>query len=407
MNNNNIIIIIVKKLLCQSIIRIVFTSNKYNYLNNDNCIFLGNCSKESNFNISSSLSNNKNYLKIEDNYLDIDEMNNIQRKNSVYNYNKIINSSNINKNNLSKAKSSKINNIIYYDNNEFKSKINEILYNSNKNKSSNVCYEYDFLENLIKKSIEYYYFNHGHKPQLLFRKEEAYDDLIKSIFLTTSHLLFIKVYQNFNNLIINCSKINYIDKEEFINFFNLTLQNLLIYTPNIIKIILSLIHKYVKDIYQMETIEPCLYILFFNFLFNPKVQQNYGLLISNKIVRDLNSLFHKVCYNTKFKKNNFDNYYYNNINPLLNEMNNQLVTCIGSIINLIDKVEKEDKHKLLINDINKKFIYVPNWFFYWDCDVILRVINEMSDCNFININNDVSCSINYENNYNITEKSKK
>lgn len=224
-------------------------------------------------------------------------------------------------------------------------------------------FEINFIKNVFRKSILYYYGAYGDKHQVLFRREEANDDLIKSLFVLFGTNFANKTYDLLKNIII-------LTKENFVDFYHNLLQILLIEFPPVLKISLKLCFESVLEIYKIKSYEPLLVVLYFNFLFNPKVEDMSGLIITNEIVNDINKIINKICFNSYFNDNDKLHIY----NSIIPELNEQTLKAMESMLDSVDK----NMSKLLNEDVFKNGITPPSWLFYFDCDYILRLFDEIT-----------------------------
>lgn len=85
---------------------------------------------------------------------------------------------------------------------------------------------------------------------------------------------------------------NDLTEENFLIFFNLFLRYLQSHTPNIIKILLKLIHITTPVIFTIEKdcFIPIFKILFLNFFISPKIQNIHNFTKNNNIVYKINNL---------------------------------------------------------------------------------------------------------------------
>lgn len=268
-------------------------------------------------------------------------------------------------------------------------------------------YEKLIITNLVTKCMYYYYNIFGNKTSCLFRREEIHDDLLKNILFMFGHSLFNNIYVILENETlfkqentVNChvksknkyeSKEKVLDKTDFIKFFYLFIDELTKRIPYLIKLILYSIYKKVLDIYEVNTLEPVYVFLFFNFLFNPKVQEMNGYYVSSfEILRDVNLIINNICFGKKFKQEDKLSFF----NDSIDELNKDLNECFKSIFQSLNEegqvidfdCEDEDFfHKkrstlkmkrsifyreVYINDLKK-----PSQLFMFDCNLVERIFN--------------------------------
>lgn len=232
------------------------------------------------------------------------------------------------------------------------------------------CFELSFLNQVVKKCVEYYYENFGNKHQTLFRKEESYDELIKTIFNIFGNNYFNNIYCYLDN-IINSNSF-YIKKDELSDFFDRLLEQIITKTPFILMIIITLIYDEVFNVYKIKSLEPVMVVLFFNYLFNPKIQEFNGYSVLNEKLRDISLIIYKSCFNAKFKNNEK----LNSFNDLIEEFNNKLTMSVECIIEKVKQMKDVEVYNMLIKDIYTNGIQQSSWMFYVDCDYIMRVLNE-------------------------------
>lgn len=235
------------------------------------------------------------------------------------------------------------------------------------------CIEYNFLDSIIYKSVAYYYKNYGDKPQVLFRREETYDELIKTICTTYGSKLFIDVYFNLKPII----DLN-INPEIFANFYDKLLEILILETPFILKVMISLISDQVKSVFKVNGYEQILVILYFNFLFNPKIQEWNGYDIHNERLRDIGLIVNKICFNSSFKSS--DKLY--QFNSIIKSLHDKTMLTLECIIDSV-KLPLDVRHKLLCENIYYSGILHPEYMFYIDSDFLLRILESL---NLLNVN---------------------
>ena len=289
-----------------------------------------------------------------------------------------------------------------------------------------------FLKNIISKCIKYYLKKFGNKTQVLFRREEAYDDIIKSIFYTFGnnltnliynlmknlrdtlnnetdsksnkgsffggltlgkHTSFVEVKNNFYLRPTNFSSTNiinifendtvYTDKNKkfidlFLTFYDKMLEYIELETPKILSIVLKLIYCNVMDIYLIDTYEPALTILMFNFILNPKIQELNGINCCNETVIDVNKIVNKICFNNPFNENDRLSF----LNQHIKQLHEKTIKTIDYLIHKVD-LSDVDLQNYLEEELYEDGIICPSWMFYLDCDFILRIFDE---CKIILLN---------------------
>lgn len=225
-------------------------------------------------------------------------------------------------------------------------------------------FEVTFIKNICTKCIKYYYDKFGNKHKLLFRRDEAYDDIIKVIFMMYGSSLLSKIYSKLKEL-------TKLDLNNFDQFYKYSLTIIISETPIIILLVLKYIYENVNTLYNLKTYEPLMTMLFFNFLFNPKFEEYNDIDCTSELINEVNKLVNKICFNSFF--NNGDsmckyNPYISNYNKLAEE----------TIEKLLEKVNMNEikLQTLLENSIYKNGIELPSWLFYFDCDFILRLFDE-------------------------------
>jgi hypothetical protein len=247
-------------------------------------------------------------------------------------------------------------------------------------------YEIKFLENVIKKSVMFYFEKFGENYNVLFRREEVFDDIIKYIFFTYGNNMYFKSFQQPLKLLLdkylkeeNDSNIcGYLTQDEFILFYEDFLLKLKIFIPNVVKITLKLIHQTVIDVYKIspDNYAPVLTALIFNFVISPKMQEIYKTSpLKNLMIRNLNRLIRNICFNEKFKEDDGLSHY----NSIIEVSHLHTRLTIEKILSsfLVDDVDYILKSEFIYD--NHKFPSLPNYTFYYDCDYILNVLEYACD----------------------------
>lgn len=222
---------------------------------------------------------------------------------------------------------------------------------------------------VVKKSVEYYHHNFGEKHQVLFRREETYDELIKTIFVIFGNKLFHDIYNKLKAIITtNCE----ITSTVVADFIDSMVEEIITAMPLVLKILLTIIYDKVSEVYLIQSYEPVMVVLFFNFLFNPKIQESNGFSISNERLRNMSMIIYKCCFNTKFKSNEKFEY----LNKDIDEFSKKINISIECVILKTKQQDKDELYKNLVESIYTKGLMPPYWMFYVDCDYIMRVLNE-------------------------------
>ena len=225
------------------------------------------------------------------------------------------------------------------------------------------------IKNLVTKSLYYYYDTFGEKTQCLFRREEFHDDLLKTILYSYGHDFFQKLYSYLDDIIQE----NKLTVDLFKIFYDILVKKISEELPFVIRIILREIYLKVEEIYETKTLEPLFVFLFFNFLFNPRVQENNGFKISNlDNLKDINLVINSICFNKKFKEEDKLSIF----NCFINDMNNKIVEVFVNLIESLDNNETEI-NILMNQELCNKTVIRQSLLFYWDCDLCLRILNKI------------------------------
>ncbi len=232
-------------------------------------------------------------------------------------------------------------------------------------------FEINFMNNVIEKCVEFYYKNFGIKTQVLFRKEESYDEIIKTIFLSYGGYIFQRIYAGISPFMQENS-IEF-KKDHLYLLIDNIVEILITQCPMIIRIILKIIYDKVKLIYSISTYEPLLVVIFFNFLFNPKLQSFHGFNITNEKLRNISMIIYKACFNTLF--NSSDKLA--GFNPFIEEINKKLILCMECVVEKINQMDIKDVNKYLINEIYIQGIIQPEMMFYVDCDFLMKIFDNI------------------------------
>lgn len=252
-------------------------------------------------------------------------------------------------------------------------------------------YENMIIANLVSKCIYHYKNIFGEKTNCLFRREEIHDDLLKSILFMFGHSLFNDIYTILNKN-INLKKEESFKKENFTQFFYALLEEISISIPYIIKLILRYIYLKVELIYKVTTLEPVFVFIFFNFLFNPKVQEMNGIQISTNLnLKDINLLINNICFNKKFKNEDKLSDY----NDIIEDLNKDLSETFKELFETITLEGDESQQKNMSNMKKlktKKSIYFkelycnelkkPIQLFWFDCDLVYRLLELEDESNY-------------------------
>jgi hypothetical protein len=247
-------------------------------------------------------------------------------------------------------------------------------------------YEIKFLENVIRKSVKFYFEKFGENYNVLFRREEVFDDIIKYIFFTYGNNMYFKSFQQPLKLLLDkylkeetdSNICGYLTQDEFILFYEDFLLKLKMFIPNVVKIALKLIHQTVIDVYKIspDNYAPVLTALIFNFVISPKMQEIYKISpLKNLMVRNLNRLIRNICFNEKFKEDDGLSHY----NSIIEVSHLHTKLTIEKILSsfLVDDVDYILKSEFIYD--NHKFPSLPNYTFYYDCDYILNVLEYACD----------------------------
>jgi len=251
-------------------------------------------------------------------------------------------------------------------------------------------YENMIISNLVSKCIYHYKNIFGEKTNCLFRREEIHDDLLKSILFMFGHSLFNNIYSILNKIIV-LNKVDPFKKEDFTKFFYLLIEEISLSVPYIIKLILKYIYLKVESIYKVVSYEPVFVFLFFNFLFNPKVQEMNGINIStNSNLKDINLLINNICFNKKFKSEDKLSIY----NDIIEDLNKDLCDTFKDLFDFVNvEVGDEQQKKSNMKKLKtKKSIYFkelycnelkkPIQLFWFDCDLVYRLLELEDESNY-------------------------
>ena len=230
-------------------------------------------------------------------------------------------------------------------------------------------FEISFISSVVTKCIDYYYKSFGNKPQVLFRREESYDEIIKMFFLTFGNSMFHSIYVYINPFL---SGVLEFKEEQLFTLIDIILENLITQMPLILRILLKLIHDKIKMIYLVDTYEPLLVVVFFNFLFNPKVQIYNNFNVNNEVLRDISMIIYKACFNGNF--NTFEKL--SKFNLSLAEVNKKLLLCMECVVEKVNQLDEKELFRELMEQLYSTGIIHPEWMFYVDCDFLMRVLND-------------------------------
>lgn len=239
------------------------------------------------------------------------------------------------------------------------------------------CFELEFLYNISEKCVLYYFERYGPKTQTLFRREESYDELIKTILFTYGGSMFFSIYDSIKKFLNG----NTIETKEILELVDVIIDVLFSKCPMLIKILLNNIHKHIKAIYSVSSYEPLIVLMFFNFLFNPKVQKNNGFNPTDEKLRRISNIISKGCFNQLFNENDSLSLYNIHI-PTINKKFLLSMDCMVEKINVIDKNEQ---YRILCTELYEDGLILPESMFYIECDFIIKVLY---DLNVISILND-------------------
>lgn len=235
-------------------------------------------------------------------------------------------------------------------------------------------FELSFLRNVSKKCVHYYLEKFGNKHQVLFRREEAYDDIIKIMFNMYGSNFLNSIYIYLKNIKTTTSNI-----KVFVDFYEHLLEILFQEMPKILIIMIKLIYESVLESYKVDTYEPILTVLFFNFIFNPKNEDINGIKCTNASVNEVNKIVNKICFNNKFLITDQLSAY----NDVIPELHNKTLLTIESLLTRVD-VNDSALQLIICEEVFMEGIETPNWMFYFDCDYILRLFDTINILSYSN-----------------------
>lgn len=248
------------------------------------------------------------------------------------------------------------------------------LNSKNSNQSDKTAqFEISFVNGIVHNCVKFYYDNFGDTTQVLFRREEAYDDLIKTIFLIYGHRIYHQLTLPLKKYIEIYSKQSINEKvisvEDFSEFYMQLLKILSQQMPYILRLVLYYVNKSVSEIYKCKTYEPVLTVLFFNFVFSPRIEDINGMSpVKYHIMKDINRIVKNICFNETFSPSDD-----------LGKFNSKILNMHKLTNRVIDSLLKsieEDEIAERLNEEMYSSVLIPGWLFYYDADFLLRFIEE-------------------------------
>ena len=254
--------------------------------------------------------------------------------------------------------------------------IRVIFSKEKKNYTNEKHYEFKVIKRIIDKDVEETIEKYGDQYKTLFRKEDICDDFLKYIFYIFGNKMMVESFVNpikkdlrkigFNNRDIN--------KEEFDSFIEIFINSLKTTIPNVLKILLKLLYESIRSHFTIEddNYGPLYTTLIFNFFNSPRVQSIFNINSQkNAYVRSLNRLLRNACFNFKFNDGDslfiFNDIIENNHLKIKNFIKNEIIN--------ID-IESDDIKKSLEDIFGDKKLFLPNFLFYSDCNLLYNSIKK-------------------------------
>ena len=254
--------------------------------------------------------------------------------------------------------------------------IRVIFSKEKKNYTNEKHYEFKVIKRIIDKDVEETIEKYGDQYKTLFRKEDICDDFLKYIFYIFGNKMMVESFVNpikkdlrkigFNNRDIN--------KEEFDSFIEIFINSLKTTIPNVLKILLKLLYESIRSHFTIEddNYGPLYTTLIFNFFNSPRVQSIFNINSQkNAYVRSLNRLLRNACFNFKFNDGDslfiFNDIIENNHLKIKNFLKNEIIN--------ID-IESDDIKKSLEDIFGDKKLFLPNFLFYSDCNLLYNSIKK-------------------------------
>ena len=260
-------------------------------------------------------------------------------------------------------------------------------------------YEYDFLNEIIKKNIAETKEIHCDKYKNLFRRDTLSNYLIKYFFFIFGNYMIIESIVKPFNKILNITGLNSefeiisfqgnsinaernITKDEFNILFDNIIDKLNENIPFILRIFLKMIYDNVIKEYpnlDKDDYTPISSLFFFCYISNPRIQQIYEIL-QNKylLIKSVYKLLYNASFNLKFQGKD-DLYFFNDE---IGKYNEKIKDFYENNVLNIDMNDDENK-KYLKNFFEQINIEYPEFIFYLNCEYLYNLI----DNNNINIKN--------------------
>lgn len=245
-------------------------------------------------------------------------------------------------------------------------------------------FELTFLRKITEKCLLWYLNKYGYKKQTLFRRDDALDDLIKYQFFTFGHVFLKPIYVEMKLVLDKKDLVT--NTKHIYNFWIKMNQIIDKQLPKVLQVLIKVLYEKLIEIFKFdkdEAYEPILTVLFFNFIFNPRILEMNAIQInSNENAMKLINVVSKLIYNNTFsEKDKF--YKYNAIIPDLFKNSKKV---ISKHICSFEHFNDEQLHKYLTLDIydQNKSLVLPDWLFNFDADMVIRIFDESHQIKFGN-----------------------
>ena len=254
--------------------------------------------------------------------------------------------------------------------------------------------EFDFIsffKYIAKKHIEMVSKNYNNELTSLFRADDFINDLIKALimifgnesFLFSFYLTLPKEYLSVNDIEFNL--------DVFEKFLQKFLQKLNIYLPYIVRVLLKIVYKCVKDLNKPD--DDCynvIYnILIFNFFISPTTLILFDIsIVKYKSLRQLTRIIRNIFFGKEFDAKDKLSYFNEKVKVFHKYINDQFNLILDGID--IEKDKNEINKK--VNDIlaktgnnnekieeEKNQIFLPTFCYLYYWENILKSVNDLSN----------------------------